>query len=339
MQKSRRPRLIEVAKRAGVSSATVSRVLARPDIVRASTLAHVAQIIEELGYRPNGLARALVGGKSRTVGFIVPTLDNAIFSRALQSMQTTLSTAGYQLLVASSDYSLAAETEAVRAFLDRGIDALVLVGAERAPATDVVLARAGLPIVVTWVQHDRWPSIVVDNRLAGRLAADHLVGLGHTRIGVISLPVMHNDRQRLRLDGVKNAMRKAGLRLPAACIQERPTTIAGGRAGAAALLQLQQPPTAIICCVDYQAVGALLEAQAQGLRVPADISVVGIDNLELGEHLTPSLTTVHVPTATIGERAALQIIGRMAKVTMPDVETVAIELIVRRSTAAVRDRP
>ena len=336
MEQSRRPRLIEVARRAGVSPATVSRVLAQPAIVRASTRERVQAVIAQLGYRPNGLARALAGGKSRTVGFIVPTLDNAIFSRALQSMQATLSGAGYHLLVASSDYSPKAETEAIRALLGHSVDALVLVGAERTRDADLLLERAGIPIVVTWVEDHRWPSIVVDNLRAGRMAAEHLLDLGHRRIAVISLPIRHNDRQRQRVQGVRQALSDAGVRLPDAYVREQSTTVAGGRAGCAALLQLREPPTAIVCCVDYQAVGAMIEAQASGFDVPAQMSVVGIDNLELGEHLMPALTTVLVPTATIGERAAMQIVGRIAKQDMPRVELLPIELVVRKSTGQCR---
>jgi LacI family transcriptional regulator len=336
MDQSRRPRLIEVARRAGVSSATVSRVLAQPALVRASTREHVHAVIAQLGYRPNGLARALAGGKSRTVGFIVPTLDNAIFSRALQSMQAVLSGAGYHLLVASSDYSPSAETEAIRALLEHRVDALVLVGAERSRDASLLLERAGIPVVVTWVEDHRWPSIVVDNLSAGQMAAEHLLSLGHRRIAVISLPVRHNDRQRQRVQGVRQALSDAGVQLPDAYVQERSTTVAGGRAGCASMLQLREPPTAIVCCIDYQAVGAMIEAQASGFAVPEQMSVVGIDNLELGEHLMPALTTVLVPTAAIGERAALQIIGRIAKQDMPSLERLPIELVVRKSTAPVR---
>ncbi|MSP89086.1 MAG: LacI family transcriptional regulator [Alphaproteobacteria bacterium] len=331
----KRPRLIEVAKRASVSPATVSRVLIHPELVNDATRSRVRKVIVALGYRPNGMARALSNGQSRTVGFIVPTLDNAIFSRALQSMQTTLASSGYHLLVASSNYNQTAETEAIRALLERGIDALVLVGAERARDAESLVAEAGIPIIVTWVEHDRWPSIIIDNRQAGRLATEHLLALGHRRIGVISLPVQHNDRQRQRVEGLRQALADAGLSLPDAWALERSTTAAGGRSGCAALLQMQIPPTAIVCCVDYQAVGAMIEVQARGLQVPQDISIVGIDNLELGEHLMPPLTTVLVPTGAIGERAALQIIGRLSKQTMPQREVLPIELVVRQSTAAI----
>jgi LacI family transcriptional regulator len=332
MQEARRPRLIEVARRAGVSPATVSRVLAQPDIVSIRTRTRVERVIAELGYQPNGLARALAGGSSRTVGFIVPTLDNAIFSRALQSMQTTLAAAGYQLLVASSGYSQSAETEAIRALLQRGVDALVLVGAERAVDADVLLDSARIPVVTTWVEDARLPSISVDNEGAGRLAAEHLLRLGHRRIGVISLTVRHNDRQRRRVHGVRRALLEAGAALPGALVQERDPTVAGGRAGCAALLQLHSPPTAIVCCVDYQAIGALLEVQSCGMNVPRDMSIVGIDNLELGEHLMPALTTVLIPTAAIGERAAELVLARLAGAAGPQAVKLPVELIVRQST-------
>src|SRR6201992_1177373 len=145
-----RIKLRDGARHAGVSPATVARALAQPELVSPTTLARVRASAQRLGYVPDGAARALASGRSMTVGAVVPTLDSAIFARALQTMQATLAQQGYQLLVASHDYSAAAEAEAVRTLLSRGVDGLMLVGAERPSATWQLLEASHVAVVLTW---------------------------------------------------------------------------------------------------------------------------------------------------------------------------------------------
>src|ERR1700753_1156150 len=150
MATGQRVKLRDVARHAGVSPATVSRAIAQPELVSTTTLARVRGSAARLGYVPDGAARALASGRSMTVGAVVPTLDSTIFARALQTMQATLAQQGYQLLVASHDYSAAAEAEAVRTLLSRGVDGLMLVGAERPSATWQLLEASHVAVVLTW---------------------------------------------------------------------------------------------------------------------------------------------------------------------------------------------
>jgi LacI family transcriptional regulator len=332
-QVDRRPRLKEVAQRAGVSIATVSRALSRPEVVDGEKLELVKKAAADLGYIPVGAARALVSGRSRIIGAIVPTLDHAIFARAIQSMQTTLDAAGYQLLVASHEYSSTAETAAIRAILSRGVDALMLVGADHLDETWSLLMSAPVPVLLTWSFDKRLPCIGFDNALAGKLAAEHLLSLGHKQFGIISGTRQANDRARLRVEGVREALRKRGRDLGEAQVSEQPFTFAGGRAGLAELLGSAKPPTAVIGGNDLLAAGAVFEAQARGMDVPKDISVVGIDNLEISLHVTPTLTTVHLPTAKLGAEAAQYLLARLQGRTRPERVSLPIELIVRASTA------
>jgi LacI family transcriptional regulator len=332
-------RLVDVARAASVSPATVSRALSQPDLLSAETLARVRASAQSLGYRPDAAARTLASGRSMAIGAVTPTLDNAIFAKALQAMQTVLSAAGYQLLVASHDYSAAAEGDAVRALLARGVDGLMLVGAERAPETDVMLAAAGVPIVLTWRTTPGRSAVTVDNERMGRLAAVHLLDLGHRRIGMVTGSFAFNDRQRARMCGARDTLRAAGLDLPDWLVSQQPTTLAGGRSGAAALMELAAPPTAIIGGIDLIAIGCIIEAQARGMRVPGDLSVVGIDDLDMSAHVSPSLTTVHVPTARIGAQAAEMLIKAIRDGDQPDVMELPVELVVRRSTDAVTPTP
>ncbi len=316
----------------GVSAATVSRALARPDMVNRMTLQRVSKAADALGYFPAGAARALASGKSKVIGAIVPTLDNAIFSRALQSLQGELAAAGYQLIVASNDYNPGAEAAILRALLAQGVDGLMLVGADRSPEALAILARANVPVVFTWCAHPRFDAVTVDNHRAGWLAARHLIELGHRRIGVITGSLTVNDRQRQRVAGIRAALTEGGLALPESSVIQQPFTLAGGRSGCAALLSMHAPPTAIICGIDLLAVGCLAEAHARGIGIPEELSVVGIDNLDMAAHVSPSLTTVHVPTARIGEVAAQTLIRRLGGWTDRIAVDLPVELVVRQST-------
>lgn len=329
-----RPRLKEVAQRAGVSIATVSRALSRPDLLDEKTLALVKQAAAELGYIPVGAARALVSGRSRTIGAIVPTLDHAIFARAIQAMQTALDAAGYQLLVASHEYSPASETAAIRAILSRGVDGLMVVGADHSDETWALVTATTIPVLITWSFDPRLPCIGFDNSLAGRLAAQHLLSLGHRKFGIISGARLTNDRARLRVAGVRAALQESGFDLPEWRVSEQPFSFAGGRAGLAELLNKSDPPTAIIGGNDLLAAGAMFEAQARGLDVPKDISVVGIDDLEISRHVKPALTTVHLPTARLGVEAAKYLLLCLRDGTRPKRITLPLELIVRESSAS-----
>ncbi|OQW52061.1 substrate-binding domain-containing protein [Candidatus Raskinella chloraquaticus] len=339
MSLNRKPRLADVARDAGVSPATVSRAISQPELLSGETLARVRLSAQRLGYSPDAAARALASGRSMTIGAVMPTLDNGIFSKALQAMQENLAAAGYQLLVASHDYNIAAETDAVRTLLARGVDGLFLVGAERAPETRAMVEAAGVPMVLTWCAAPGQPAVVVDNVLAGTLAARHLIENGHHRIGVITGRLKFNDRQEARLEGVRKALEAAGLTLPLALACEQPTNLAGGRMGCAKLLELAEPPTAIIGGIDLIAIGSMVEAQARGLSVPSDLSIVGIDDVDMAAHVSPSLTTVHVPTALIGAQAAKMIVAWLRNQDVDKAVCLPVELIVRRSCGRVPQSP
>lgn len=331
MKRRTRPRLADIAAAAGVSLATASRTLSQPSIVSPETRDRVRAAVAQLGGAAPGAGARAAGDAG--VAAVVPTLDNAIFSRCLQAMQVTLAEAGRHLLVASSDFHPDTEAAVIRGLLARGVDGLVLVGAQRPSESWTLLEGAGVPVVLTWCGDPRFDAVVVDNHAAGRLAADHLLDLGHTRLGVVCGATRFNDRQRGRLAGVREALAARGLDLPEWRVSEQDFTLAGGRSGCSALLSLAEPPTAIVCGIDQLAVGCLIEAQSRGLAVPGDLSVVGIDNLEMAAHLSPPLTTVHVPTARIGAAAAQRVLDRLAGRDATQLTELPIELVIRRSSA------
>lgn len=275
--------------------------------------------------------RALASRRTRTVGAVVPTLDHAIFARAIQAMQITLADAGYQLLIASHDYSLAVEAIAARSLLEQGVEAL-LVGTDHSREVWSLIGDATIPILFTWSLHVQVDSIGFDNEAAGYLVAEHLLRLGHRSFGLISGHLRNNDRARARLQGVRKAIGAAGLSLPAASVTEHQFGYSGGRAGLAALLALAEPPTAIIGGNDLMAIGAIIEAQSRGLSIPNDLSIAGIDDLDLAAHISPGLTTVHLPTKELGRRAADHVLKRLEGGEADRMTEMSIELVVRGST-------
>jgi LacI family transcriptional regulator len=269
------------------------------------------------------------------VGCVIPTLDHAIFARSTQAMQTTLARAGYQLLVASHDYDPAIEFEVVRVLQQRGVDALVLVGTDHASGLWKALHAWNKPTLLTWSCDPRLPSVGFDNEAAAQMATEHLLSLGHRRIGVISGLTSHNDRARSRIEGVRQALKRAGLELLPNLLTEQVFNLDGGRTGLRALMAARHPPTAIFCGNDLLATGALLEAQRMGLRVPRQLSICGIDNHELSEAINPGLTTIHLPTQDLGRITANSVLSAIAGNTIAAKSLLPFELVVRGSTAAV----
>jgi LacI family transcriptional regulator len=327
------PTLHDVAREAGVSTATVSRSLNAPDRVSNSTREQVLRAVEELGYTPHFGGQALVSNRSNTFGAVIPTMENAIFATGLQAFQETLSGAGVTLLLASSGYDMAREFEQIRALVGRGTDGLLLIGVERPSESYAFLDRRQIPYVLTWnYRVDRNACFVgFDNRLSARAMAREVIGHGHRRIAMIAGITAGNDRASDRVDGVRAALEEAGLPALDMPIVEEVYSLNGGRRACASLLERGPRPTAVICGNDVLAVGAITEAKARGLRVPADISITGFDDIELAEVIEPHLTTVHVPHRRMGAAAAKALLA--IRDGMTDCEGVELEAhVVKRES-------
>jgi LacI family transcriptional regulator len=328
-----KPSLVDVAREAGVSIATVSRALSQPELLRADTLTRVRQAAQHLGYRPDRAARTLASGRSSTIGVVIPTLNSPIFADTLQEMQQTLAESGYQMLVASHEYDPAGEYAAVEKLLSHGVDGLALVGGSRPEATWALIESAGIPVAQMWSGHPGHACIGVDNHAAGAIVARHLLSLGHRRIAVVTGYLRHNDRQRARLAGVQAALAAAGVPLAAMYHIEVPLTVPGGRVACSLLLELAERPTAIIGAIDLLAIGAIAECQSRGIPVPAAMSVAGIDNIELSAHVSPSLTTVDIPSTEIGAETARRLLALVRGAGGAEHLLLPIALVERRSTA------
>lgn len=308
------PTLADVARRAGVSTATVSRCLNSPAQVQQTTRDRVLRAVADLGYSPNFGARALAARRTGTIGAIIPTMENAIFARAIQAFQEELDHSGVTLLVASSSYRPEREADQIRTLVARGADALLLIGHDRDPALYSFLDRRHVPVMISWVYDpaNKRPAIGFDNLEAmaalTRVVLDH----GHRRIAMISGPSEGNDRARARITGVRAALSAQGHDPAALHLVETPYSIANGARAMGRLLGMHPVPTAVICGNDVLAVGALKQARDQGLSVPRDISITGFDDIELATVVDPALTTVHVPHREMGRQAARLLVGMLA---------------------------
>lgn len=327
-----RATLTDVAALAGVSVGSASRVMHTPEKVRPSTREAVERAAEELGYFPDGKARALASGRSMTIGIVLPTISNPVYAEFVHVLQRQVGAKGYMLLVQAHEYDAAAELAQVRALSGR-VDGVVLVGADHDPAVRNMLELAMIPYVVAW-SSDEGPvcgGVGFSNRAAMRAVAEHLIGLGHRRLGVISGDLAGNARARGRLDGVAEAAHAAGLEAPAVSVQ--PFSIAGGRAGLADLLARDAGITAVLCATDLMAAGALAEARDRGTPVPQALSITGFDDIDLAAATTPRLTTVRVPITDMARAAAETLFALIAGGEQGDSLVLPTELILRETTA------
>jgi LacI family transcriptional regulator len=338
--------LHDVARAAGVSTATVSRTFNRPDTVREGLRQRVQAAATELRYIPNDAARALVSHRSRVIGAIVPTIDNAIFAQGIAAIQARVEAAGYGLLLAASDYDLGRELTQARTMIGRGVEALVLVGTRHDPALRALLRehRIGYVCQGAFAPADEPACVGFDNRRAAYVATRYLLALGHRRIGMVAGIRQDNDRAARRVEGMRDAMAEAGLDLQdgveeggaatASWLVESAYTYDAARRATRQLVAGACPPTALVCGNDILALGALRECQARGIAVPGQMSIVGFDDLAPARHANPALTTIRVPTTYMGEAAADYVLAALAGGSPAAVE-IPFKLVIRASTGSV----
>lgn len=303
-QRKSKPNLADVARLAGVSTATVSRALSRPEHLRADTLRNVEAAIAKLGYVAHGSARALAARRTNTIGAIFPSLDQ-IFATTTFALQKVLAESGYMLLVACNEYDPVQEVALVRKLIEREVDGLVLVGTIMNPAIVAQLDDLGVPHVFTWAfdETGRLPVVGFDHRRATAQVTQHLLELGHREFGVVCTPTRDNLNAQRRLAGVVETLEAHGIELPAVRIVERPFSYEKGGEGFKALMEANPRPTAVVCLNDVLAIGAMAECRAMGLAIPDDVSITGCEDLEIARMGVPPLTTVRYPTREMGHYA------------------------------------
>jgi LacI family transcriptional regulator len=329
----------EVARQAGVSPATVSRVINRPELVAVATRTKVQEVMLALGFVPNASAQALRRGRSQLIGALIPHISYSVFADFTQAVQKVFTEVGYNVMLGVHHFNPKDELRQAISLVQAGIEGLLIVGHEHDPALFEVLAQKKVTYVCTDVHQPEstHPSVGYDNYQAGEKIAEHLIALGHRRLGVVTGDTQKNDRMAARLAGFRAALKKVGIPLDPQAVFEGDYTLAEGRLGLAKLLAQGSSSglnsiTGIMCGNDVIALGVLLEAQKRGIAIPRSLSVVGFDNLEWAKEFSPALTTMSVPLVEMGTLAARALLTRIQGGTTSHALGLPLELLVRETT-------
>lgn len=333
--------IYDVARMAGVSTGTVSRYLNQNGYVGVEARERIKVAIQELDFRPSSIARGLTNKRTRMIGFVVSDLLNPFVPEVVRGAQDLADELEYCTLIYNTDGNGQREVRALKLLHERRVDGLIIMPPETAEGNQCILElhAQGIPIVLIGrkletVQIDR----VSTSTYTGAIdAVLHLANLGHTRIAFIGGESVHNTasgRRRGYLDGLK----QAGLPCDEQLIIETPLTQESGAEAMASLLQLSNPPTGIFAANDIAAIGAMQEFQRHGGHVPADLSIVGFDDIALASHTQPALTTIAQPKQLLGRSAVELLLARIEQVEAgrPAQEIrLPCTLISRASTARV----
>ena len=329
----------DVARRARVTTATVSNVITQRVPVSEKTRARVLEAIEELGYRPNLVARGLSQGKTKTLALVVPTLSNPFFAEVVEEVERVSDQHDYQLLLSMTHNSLEEGKRHLERMASRWVDGFIVMGMAADIVDVLTLKDGGKEVVLSVWNQDQYtqtlPIIDIDFRLAGELATRHLIECGHRHIAAIIEEPVQLTRRR----GFETALVEAGLSAPPEYIRQGNSSFESGYQGALELLALPTPPTGIFAGNDWMALGAIEAIVSQGLSVPHDIAVVGVDDISQAAHAHPPLTTISIPKREMA-RAATELLLRYVQARDVPEEPLKIlvspHLKVRQSTASIK---
>lgn len=301
----------DVARRAGVSIATVSRVLNASGRVAPVTARRVRRAAQALDYRVNAVGRSLATARTGVLGVLVPTLANPVFSGSVTGLARQARRAGYDILLAVSDYDAERELEVLETFLSQRVEGLALTLTDPdGPAAEVALA-ADIPLVLLFniPKSRKIAHVAVDDYRAGREMVEAMVRAGHRRVAMVTGRFASSDRARRRYDGYLAALSHAGLE--AVPPLEVPFLDGDVRTPLETALGRRDPPTAFFCSNDLLALAVIDALRALGRPVPAAVSVAGFDGIEVGRLIRPRLSTVVMPTVVIGETAFQALLGQV----------------------------
>jgi DNA-binding LacI/PurR family transcriptional regulator len=337
-EKRRRATSADVAARAGVSRTAVSFVLnARTDAgISPGTWRRIEDAARELGYHPHGAARALAGGASLTIGLVLrqsaeQVAADALLAETLWGIASEARTGGYRVLLEPLPPDGGRYSDLL---LSERVDGLIVSGPRDDDEELAALVADGFPIILQGsLPNVPAPSVDIDNRAGARAAVEHLLGLGHRRIGCITHAPLPYTAAAERLEGYCDALAAAGIEYDPRLVVEGAFDAASGHAAMTELLGRARP-TAVFAANDVVAIGALRGLRDVGLRTPADVSVVGFDDIPIAAHVDPPLTTVRLPAGALGETAGRLLVDRINGRPVPARTLLPTQLIIRDSTAA-----
>ncbi|WP_158044793.1 LacI family DNA-binding transcriptional regulator [Skermanella pratensis] len=324
--------LHDVAKLAGVSPITVSRVLNRPELVTPDTIKLVREVIARTGYVPNLLAGGLASRRSRLVAAIVPTIATSMFAETVEALTDRLGEAGYQVLLGLSGYPAAREDDLLSAILSRRPDGIFLTGIRHSTETRQRLLAAKIPVVETWDYTPTPIDVLVgfSHDKVGRAVAAHLLAKGYRRFGYVGAD---DERAAERQRGFLSALAEQDLHDVAISIVPAPGTLRLGREGMIRLLDNSSRPEVVFCSSDVMAQGALAELQSRGLSTPGDVAIMAFGDFDFAAHTFPALSTVRIDRHAIGRLAAEAMLARFeGQVAMEKMIDVGFKIVERSST-------
>ncbi len=333
----RRVTIDDVAKLAGVSYQTVSRVINNKPYVSETTRQRVQEVIAETGYRPSPIARSLVTARTATIGLVVPDISNPYFSAIARGVEQVAYSKNYNVLLCNTGEDASRELEVLHALDERYVDGVIVCGLreEDALLQEALVHFRAAVLVNRRFADETIPAIVVDDVLGGYLATQHLLQMGHTAVGFIAGPTTSYSGAK-RLQGYEKALTEAGLERQIDWVQHCPPTVVGGQLATQTLLANHPEITALFCYNDLVAVGALRDCAAVGRRVPQDMAIVGYDDIMLATLVSPPLTSCHVPRVEMGSQAVSMLLNCINNETdRCDEIVVTPELVVRASTMGV----
>lgn len=327
----------DVALKAKVSTATVSRALMNPDKVSQATRNRVEKAAREVGYLPQPMGRNVKRNESRTILVIVPDICDPFFSEIIRGIEVTAANHGYLVLIGDCAHQNQQEKTFIDLIITKQIDGMLLLGS-RLPFDASIEEQRNLPPMVManeFAPELELPTVHIDNLTAAFDEVNYLYEQGHKRIGCIAgpeeMPLCH-----YRLQGYVQALRRCGIMVDPQYIARGDFTFEAGSKAMQQLLDLPQPPTAVFCHSDVMALGALSQAKRQGLKVPEDLSIIGFDNIDLTQFCDPPLTTIAQPRYEIGREAMLLLLDQMqGQHVGSGSRLMDCELIIRGSTRAL----
>ncbi len=327
----------EIAERAGVSKATVSRVLNNSKPVSNDIRVRVMAVVEATGFKPNAVARSLSMKKSHLIGIIIPDLSNPVFSKIIQGIEAKLRETAYSLVIAATDFEASKKREHIEVFKDRGIDGLILI-TDDGDNTLEMLADFDKPVVMigTGQMSDEIPVVKIDNYAAAKAMTEKLLSLGHTSIAMIRGPLTDIQSGRERFRGYRDVLQLHGC-YDEALVFSGMYTFENGYEAMEKLMKDERPVSAVFCANDLMAVGAMRFAVEKGFRIPEEIAFAGFDDVDIACMMTPSLTTIRQPFAMKGETAIkvlFELIEGSEKLDKMVYE-LPFELIERESTSKI----
>ena len=306
-------RMRDVANKAGVSPMTVSRALSTPDRVSPEMRERVVQAVKEIGYLPNHLASSLSSNRSTTIGLIVPSIDNSIYTQTIKGLSDVIRRSGFQLMISECGYDPAKEEALIASLLTHRVSGLVLHNTEHTTQAATMIRQSGVPVVENGNLPGRTLDMAVSysNRAAAYAMTMHLGRLGYRKIAFASLFSPNNDRSRDRIAGYLQALKDLGQEPDERLMIETSRGLAAGAEAVARIVQSVPEADALFCAGDVLAAGALFECQRRGWAVPRRIAIASFDDVDLLRHVAPSVTTLRLPRYDIGERSAQMLLSRI----------------------------